>query len=195
MKRYLAGPIRADLKEKMVFLGGPRQVGKTTLSLSLIPGADESHPAYLSWDVPASQRLLLSGGLPADQPLIILDEIHKYRRWRNLVKGFYNRHKSRKKFLITGSARLDHYRHGGDSLQGRYHYYRLHPLSLYELNAKPQQSDLEVLLKFGGFPQPFLKQDTRHWRRWQRERQSVSTDRSSSRCASIWLSTRVMHRA
>lgn len=82
------------------------------------------------------------------------------------------RHKSRKKFLIIGSARLDHYRHGGDSLQGRYHYYRLHPLSLYELNAKPQQSDLEVLLKFGGFPQPFLKQDTRHWRRWQRERQS-----------------------
>lgn len=172
MKRYLADSIRADLREKMVFLGGPRQVGKTTLALSLIEGADESHPAYLSWDVPESQRLLLEGGLPANQPLVILDEIHKYKRWRNLVKGFYDRYKSRKQFLITGSARLDHYRRGGDSLQGRYHYYRLHPLSLHELNAKPRQSDFETLLKFGGFPEPFLKQDTRHWKRWQRERQS-----------------------
>ncbi len=172
MKRYLTESVRADLREKMVFLGGPRQVGKTTLSLSLIPGADESHPAYLSWDSPPSQRLLLSGGLPADQPLIILDEIHKYRRWRNLVKGFYDRYKSRKEFLVTGSARLDHYRRGGDSLQGRYHYYRLHPLSLHELNRKPRPSDLATLLKYGGFPEPFLKQDTRHWRRWQRERQS-----------------------
>ncbi len=155
----------------MVFLGGPRQVGKTTLALNLI-GADESNPAYLSWDVPESQRLLLKGGLPAEQPLIILDEIHKYKRWRNLVKGFYDRYKSRKEFLITGSARLDHYRRGGDSLQGRYHYYRLHPFSLYELNKKPQESDLETLLKFGGFPEPFLKHNTRHWKRWQRERQS-----------------------
>jgi predicted AAA+ superfamily ATPase len=172
VKRYLIEPIRQDLAEKMVFLGGPRQVGKTTLALSLIPGADESNPAYLSWDVPESQRLLLKGGLPAEQPLIILDEIHKYKRWCNLVKGFYDRYKSRKEFLITGSARLDHYRRGGDSLQGRYHYYRLHPFSLYELNKKPQESDLETLLKFGGFPEPFLKHNTRHWKRWQRERQS-----------------------
>jgi predicted AAA+ superfamily ATPase len=172
MKRYLVDSIKEDLKEKMLFLGGPRQVGKSTLALSLIKGADESHPAYLSWDVPASQRLLLQGGLPADQPLVILDEIHKYKRWRNLVKGFYDRYKSHRHFLITGSARLDHYRRGGDSLQGRYHYYRLHPLSLYELNSKPQQSDLEALLQYGGFPEPFLKHNTRHWKRWQRERQS-----------------------
>ena len=172
MQRYLTSPIRQDLVEKMVFLGGPRQVGKTTLALSLIPGADAMHPAYLSWDVPESQRLLLAGGLPSHQRLVILDEIHKYKRWRNLVKGFYDRHKSRQEFLVTGSARLDHYRRGGDSLQGRYHYYRLHPLTLHELNSKPQASDLESLLKFGGFPEPFLKHDTRHWKRWQRERQS-----------------------
>ena len=172
MKRYLVEAIRADLQEKMVFLGGPRQVGKTTLALSLIKGADESHPAYLSWDVRESQRLLLGGGLPLDQPLILLDEIHKYKGWRNLVKGFYDRYKSRKQFLITGSARLDHYRRGGDSLQGRYHYLRLHPLSLYELNKKPRQSDLDALLRFGGFPEPFFRQEMRHWKRWQRERQS-----------------------
>jgi uncharacterized protein len=160
------------LGEKMVFLGGPRQVGKSTLALSLIPAADETHPAYLSWDVPEHQRLLVKGGLPAEQRLLILDEVHKYKRWRNLIKGVYDRHKSRTRFLITGSARLDHYRRGGDSLQGRYHYYRLHPLSLHELNDDPRPSDLEILLRFGGFPEPFLKQDNRHWRRWQRERTS-----------------------
>jgi len=172
MKRYLVEPIHQDLKEKMVFLGGPRQVGKTTLALGLIKGANETHPAYLNWDVRATQKLILQGGLPAEQPLIILDEIHKYKHWRNLIKGFYDQYKSQKQFLITGSARLDHYRRGGDSLQGRYHYYRLHPLSLYELNNAPQKSDMETLFKFGGFPEPFLKQNTRHWKRWQRERQS-----------------------
>jgi predicted AAA+ superfamily ATPase len=120
----------------------------------------------------STQRLLLAGGLPAGQPLLVLDEIHKYRRWRNLVKGLYDRHKSRLKFLVTGSARLDHYRRGGDSLQGRYHYYRLHPFSLYELNPKPSSSDLAALLRFGGFPEPFLKQNARQWKRWQRERKS-----------------------
>ena len=142
------------------------------MALSLIPGADETHPAYLSWDVPEHQRLLLKGGLPTAQQTVILDEIHKYKHWRNLLKGFYDRHKSHIQFLLTGSARLDHYRRGGDSLQGRYHYYRLHPLSLHELHDHPRPSDLEALLRFGGFPEPLLKQDTRHWRRWQRERTS-----------------------
>jgi uncharacterized protein len=172
MKRYLTDVVKEDLQEKMVFLGGPRQVGKTTLALSLIKNADETYPAYLNWDVRADQQLLLAGGLPADQPLMILDEIHKYKHWRNLVKGFYDQYKSRKQFLVTGSARLDHYRRGGDSLQGRYHYHRLHPLSLYELSKNPNKADLDLLFKFGGFPEPFLKQNTRHWKRWQRERQS-----------------------
>ncbi len=172
LERYLASPVFADLAEKMVFLGGPRQVGKTTLALSLLEDADESHPAYLNWDSYETQRMLLDGVLPADQSLLIFDEIHKYRHWRNLVKGFYDKFKSKKRFLITGSARLDHYRRGGDSLQGRYHYYRLHPFSLYELNNKPSRSDLSALLHYGGFPEPFLKQNARHWKRWQRERQS-----------------------
>lgn len=172
MKRYLTPYIRQDLREKMVFLGGPRQVGKTTLALSLIKEADESHPAYLSWDVRSAQKLLLSGALPAGQSLLIFDEIHKYKGWRNLIKGFYDQYKSQKQFLITGSARLDYYRRGGDSLQGRYHYHRLHPLSLYELNKNPVRSDLEGLLRFGGFPEPFIKQNARHWKRWQRERRS-----------------------
>jgi predicted AAA+ superfamily ATPase len=172
MDRYLKASIARDLEEKMVFLGGPRQVGKTTLALSLIEGGSEGHPAYLNWDDIAARKALLRGALPPAQSLIILDELHKYKGWRGLVKGFYDVNKSSRRFLITGSARLDHYRRGGDSLQGRYHYHRLHPLSLLEINPSPTASDLEHLLRFGGFPEPFLKGSLRHWKRWQRERQS-----------------------
>ena len=171
MERYSKGSIAGDLEEKMVFLGGPRQVGKTTLALSLLDPPSESHPAYLTWDDPTTRKLLREGALPAEQPLILLDEIHKFRGWRNLVKGLYDRNKSQRRFLITGSARLDHYRRGGDSLQGRFHYHRLHPLSLHEIAPDLKSgSDLAQLLEFGGFPEPFLKANSRHWKRWQRER-------------------------
>ena len=169
MQRYLKNQIVADLATKMVFLGGPRQVGKTTLALSLLEQANEEHAAYLSWDDPIDRKRLLSGALPAAQPLVILDEIHKYRSWRNLVKGLYDKHKSTRRFLITGSARLDYYRRGGDSLQGRYHYLRLHPLSLGELGGAAEP-ELVRLLEFGGFPEPYLTADKTAWRRWQRER-------------------------
>ena len=172
MERYLKTAVYDDLKEKMVFMGGPRQVGKTTLALSLLMDGNEEHPAYLNWDSPASRKLLLQGALPSGEQLVILDEIHKYKAWRNLVKGLYDTNKSSRQILVTGSARLDHYRRGGDSLQGRYHYYRLHPLSLYEVNPQPTKTDLDHLLQFGGFPEPFVKGNMRHWKRWQREHQS-----------------------
>ena len=46
MKRYLESQFEADLREKMVFLGGPRQVGKTTLARAVLPAAE----GYLNWD-------------------------------------------------------------------------------------------------------------------------------------------------
>lgn len=171
MKRYLEPFIKEDLKEKMVFVGGPRQVGKTTLAFHILNARTENHRAYLNWDVPSVQKSLIHGELPAGEQLIVLDEIHKYKKWRGLVKGFYDTNKSEKSFLITGSARLDYFRKGGDSLQGRYHYYRLHPLSLTEINSTAGRKDLDLLLKFGGFPEPFLRANERHWKRWQRERQ------------------------
>lgn len=169
MDRYIQSAVVDDLRKKMVFVGGPRQVGKTTVALSIL-GGDEQHPAYFNWDYADDKRILIQGGVPSGQSLIVLDEIHKYKQWRNFVKGLYDKNKSRTSFLITGSARLDYYRKGGDSLQGRYHYYRLHPLSLWELNATPSAADLEALLVFGGFPEPFFAQSERDWKRWQRER-------------------------
>lgn len=168
--RYLSSHILDDLKEKMVFLGGPRQVGKTTLSLQFLDPCSEQNPAYLNWDNPGVHKYLRTGELPIDQGVLILDEIHKYSKWRNWVKGIYDTHKSKLKILVTGSARLDYYRRGGDSLQGRYHYYRLHPFSLLELSSHPQKSHLDQLLKFGGFPEPLFKADETTWRRWQNER-------------------------
>jgi uncharacterized protein len=112
----------------------------------------------------------MKGELPGGQKIVILDEIHKYARWRSLIKGFYDKNKSEISFIITGSARLDYYRKGGDSLQGRYHYYRLHPFSMTEINAEATMNDFNLLFKFGGFPEPYLRGEEKFWRRWQRER-------------------------
>jgi len=154
----------------MVFVGGPRQVGKTTFGLTFLSEASEKHPAYLNWDDISVRKDLLKGELPGGEELLILDEIHKYAGWRSLVKGFYDTNRSEMSFIITGSARLDYYRKGGDSLQGRYHYYRLHPFSMAELNTRPTINDFDLLFKFGGFPEPCLRGEEKFWRRWQRER-------------------------
>ena len=172
MDRYLKCAVEEDLNEKMVFIGGPRQVGKTTLALDIL-NSDQTSPAYLNWDLVSVKKTLLKGEIPSDGQLLVFDEIHKYKNWRNLIKGFYDSLGDNRKILVTGSARLDYYRRGGDSLQGRYHYLRLHPLSLYEIRQfNSNVSEFKRLMDFGGFPEPFLKADKRHWRRWQKERRT-----------------------
>jgi hypothetical protein len=161
--RYLLDQVKSDLARKMVFLAGARQVGKTTLARSLRGGAD----GYLNWDVPLHREAILEGRWPASK-LWVLDEIHKYRGWRGLVKGIYDGRRPGQRILVTGSARLDLYRYGGDSLQGRYHLLRLHPLSVAELGAT-SASDLDGLLALGGFPEPFLSGSAVHAQRWSRE--------------------------
>ena len=168
--RYLKDRIEADLSDRMVFVGGPRQVGKTTLAISLLEqGQSESSPAYLNWDVLADREDILAGRLPSGQSRVIFDEIHKYAQWRNLMKGLFDKNRTSISFIVTGSARLDYYRKGGDSLQGRYHYYRLHPFTVMECEQAPDDALVEQLLRFGGFPEPFLKGEARFHRRWMRE--------------------------
>ncbi|MSQ51174.1 MAG: ATP-binding protein [Betaproteobacteria bacterium] len=161
--RYIAAALRADLPRKMVFVAGPRQVGKTTLALAL-PGA---RAAYMNWDTAAHRDRILRNELPAG-PLWIFDEIHKYRRWRNYLKGLCDSRKRGQRILVTGSGRLDLYRFGGDSLQGRYHMLRLHPLSVAELGMT-STSELLDLLRLGGFPEPFFGGSETLARRWTRE--------------------------
>lgn len=169
--RYLFYAISKDLEKKMVFIGGPRQVGKTTLSLQFFKNkASEKNTGYLNWDYLADRSLILKDQLPLTESLLIFDEIHKYRNWRSLMKGLFDKYKNSIRFIVTGSARLDHFRKGGDSLLGRYHYYRLHPLSLMELNKAPTNQDLQNLLTYSGFPEPFFEKDETFLRRWQKER-------------------------
>lgn len=171
LSRYLTNYILEDLEDKMVFLGGPRQVGKTTFALSLLSGARKDNGAYLNWDNPADKKRFLQQIWPVNANLLIFDEIHKYKNWRNTIKGYWDTQKNNHRFLVTGSARLDYYRKGGDSLLGRYHYYRMHPLTLPEiLLQKKTQKDTEHLLKFGGFPEPFLKGSEKELRRWHNQR-------------------------
>lgn len=169
--RYLKSDVSEGLKNKMAFVGGPRQVGKTTFALGFLgKAADATHPAYMNWDHPGVPPRLRRAELPAGEALLLLDEIHKYGRWRNLLKGIYDTEKSRRRIIVTGSARLDYYRKGGDSLVGRYRYFRLHPFSLRELSRRPSRSDLEALLKFGGFPEPLFAQSETGHRIWHRDR-------------------------
>jgi predicted AAA+ superfamily ATPase len=182
--RYLTGYVVEDLAEKMVFIGGPRQVGKTTLAANIISQYFKNS-AYFSWDNKQDRRKIMNSDWPGNADLLILDEIHKYRKWKNLVKGEYDKLKEKYKFLVTGSARLDVYRKGGDSLQGRYHYYRMHPFSMAELLNKNNRfeigndlsieneehnKELEILFQFGGFPEPLIKQNKRILRRWHNEK-------------------------
>ena len=158
--RYLEPQVERDLAKKMVFVAGPRQVGKTTMARRL-PGAAAG---YLNWDVPLDRQRILLGKMP-DVPLWILDEIHKYHRWRNLLKGLWDGRKAGQRLLVTGSARLDLYRRGGDSLQGRYHLLRMHPLSVAEL-AISSVGGLRDLLTLGGFPEPYFGGSEEAARRW-----------------------------
>lgn len=160
--RYLGPPVRRDLERKMVFVSGPRQVGKTTLARSL-PGAAEG---YLSWEVAADRERILRRELPA-APLWIFDEIHKYRRWRDYLKGLYDARPDGQRFLVTGSGRLELFRFGGDSLQGRYHLLRLHPFSVAEAGIEDSGA-LSDLSNLGGFPEPFLGASETEARRWSR---------------------------
>ena len=169
MKRYCQDHILADLQKKMVFIGGPRQVGKTILSQQLAKQGF-THSEYFNWDNDEDRQAIRKKQWRSDSQLIIFDELHKFPKWKNWIKGVYDA-KPKQHYIVTGSARLDVYKRGGDSLLGRYHYWRLHPFTLDELPARVSVHDAyQRLLKVGGFPEPFLGNDEREARRWRRER-------------------------
>lgn len=180
---------------QMLFLHGPRQVGKTTTARASAAALGDL--LYLNFDNLDDRRLLLRGpgaiaeALELDRlreapPTCVLDEIHKLPDWKTLLKGLFDSYGARMRLLVTGSARLEVFGTGGDSLMGRYLSYRLHPLSVAELvGATPSESTpwsdpkpiesgaFERLQQFGGFPEPYLRADRRFWRQWRRLRSDL----------------------
>ncbi len=160
--------------KKMVFLGGARQCGKTTLANHIIsdfPYPERHQGLYLNWDDDEQRKKILTRMWGDEDELLVLDELHKFHRWKNWLKGIYDTLHNKHKFLITGSARLDVYRKGGDSLLGRYHYWRLHPFTLSEpVKGLSSKECFKRLMTVGGFPEPFLDGNERESKRWRRER-------------------------
>jgi len=134
MERYLTSYVIDDLSHKMVFIGGPRQAGKTTLAQN-IGVHNFKNSLYLNWDNRDDRKKIIKAQFSSEVDLIIFDEIHKYQDWKNYLKGIFDKHKDEFSIIATGSARLNIYRKGGDSLMGRYFYSRIHPLSLAEIHG------------------------------------------------------------
>ena len=193
MKRAYESVIEEHLLQnrQMLFLMGPRQVGKTTTSVK----ASSQVPNHFcfNWDNQAHRLLIMKGQdaiaehmhldrLQEASSIVVFDEIHKFPHWKDFLKGFFDTYNDKTKIIVTGSARLDVLSFGGDSLMGRYFLYRLHPLSIRELidptlseeeiklPKQISEEDLKDLLLFGGFPEPFIKKNLRFYNRWRKLR-------------------------
>jgi len=175
-------------EKNMAFLAGPRQSGKTTTAEFYKPRSS----SYWNWD-DADDRLLLRGSPqrfqeslikhnPVVPAVLILDELHKNKKWKRWLKGFYDKHRHEYEIIVTGSAHLNVFRRGGDSLLGRYYLYRHHPLSLGEIEngewatplfrnpSKISTSTFHALYRFGGFPAPFIAAREASHNKWLKTR-------------------------
>jgi hypothetical protein len=183
---------------KMVFLSGPRQVGKTTLARAL--EGKSGGGIYFNWDLITHRKLLAKDPYffdkeprrPGSRPLLLFDELHKYTRWKSYLKGVYDGFHDAFQILVMGSGRLDLYKKGGESLLGRYVGIPVFPLTVGELlgrrptwkqfqrSVEADSEELsrsrpvfERLLKLSGFPEPYFKNDPEFYRVWSGTRSQL----------------------
>ncbi len=168
MERYLYEPVKKDLTRKMVILTGPRQIGKTWLARELMK--EFKNPQYLNYDSFDDAKIIRAHTWPIHADMLVFDEIHKMKEWKKFLKGAFDTRPARQAILVTGSARLDTFRRGGESLAGRYFHFRLNPVSVRELKGttKPVEA-LSLLNRFGGFPEPFLSGSEEEAARWRNQ--------------------------
>ena len=164
MERIQQALIKKDLSRKMVFLTGPRQVGKTSLAKAI--AADYQSAVYLNYDSLADRKIIADMAWLPSVELLILDELHKMPEWKNYLKGLYDTKPEQLQILVTGSARLETFRQSGDSLAGRFFRHRLNPLSLAEIAGSDGET-LNRLQERGGFPEPYLAESSDDSNRWR----------------------------
>ncbi len=180
-----------DKYSQMIFISGSRQVGKTTIAKTF----QTNEHSYLNWDNVNHRKLILENifayidnhllsSLAQTKPCIIFDEIHKFKNWKNFIKGIYDQYKEKLTIIVTGSAKLDVYNKGGDSLMGRYFNYQIFPLSVHELLQLPYQKKIlqpqselnskawSTLIQRGGYPEPYTKDEDEFSTLWQSSRLS-----------------------
>jgi predicted AAA+ superfamily ATPase len=165
MKRFQESLILKDLEKKMVFLVGPRQAGKTYLAKTI--GNHFQNVLYLNYDLEEHRKTIQKKSWLPQTELLIFDELHKMRGWKNYLKGVFDTKPHNLRILVTGSARMDTFHTAGDSLAGRYFLHHLFPLSIAELNHLGEPLDLEKLIERSGFPEPYLAEDMISVERWR----------------------------
>jgi predicted AAA+ superfamily ATPase len=179
-------------EKSMIFLAGPRQSGKTTLAQ--IISRTFANNLYFCWDISEHRTRLIENPTffeaverkDPSTPLVVFDEIHKYKDWKNYLKGVYDQFHGSYQFLVSGSGRLDIYQKGGDSLAGRYFLFHLWPFTVAELGRR--NVPIEELIRnplrismgkkeelkeiwsglstLSGFPEPYLSGRLTTYRRW-----------------------------
>lgn len=165
MERIQKPFILKDLDKKIVFLVGPRQVGKTWLAKNI--GQEFSKTHYLNYDNTFDRKIIQAESWLDSTDLLIFDELHKMENWKNYIKGVYDTKPNHTRILVTGSSRLDIFEQIGDSLAGRYFKHRLLPISLSELKQTGKNTNIDQLLLYSGFPEPFLSENEIEAARWR----------------------------
>jgi len=167
VKTVLQAQVLKDLKKKMVFISGPRQVGKTTFSKSLFPFF--RNPLYLNYDATEDRSIIDKRKWGSNVDFIIFDEIHKKQGWKNYIKGIFDTKPENLSILVTGSARLEMFRKSGDSLTGRFFSLRMMPISVKQIAIEGQSVSMEELFQRGGFPEPFFSDSEVDRSRWRNQ--------------------------
>jgi predicted AAA+ superfamily ATPase len=165
MKRKIYNKIISDLKKKMVFLVGPRQVGKTWLAKKIME--EYKNPIYLNYDNTNHREIIKNQSWLLSVDLIVFDEIHKMPKWKNYLKGVYDTKSINIHILVTGSARMDAFKKVGDSLAGRFFVHHLFPFTVAELKESGVNNIISLLMDRSGFPEPLLADNTTDIDRWR----------------------------